>query len=61
MRVTSTIKAVGGSPWTVELGPFTLVIGPNGGGKTAIRQALEAADGLGPLEAVEGILDARAQ
>ncbi|UCC30233.1 MAG: AAA family ATPase, partial [Phycisphaerales bacterium] len=32
---------------TLPLGPFTLIVGPNGSGKTTALQALQASEGRG--------------
>jgi len=42
-HLTSNLKSGGGKPWTVELGPKTLIIGPNRSGKSRITQSLELA------------------
>jgi hypothetical protein len=42
-HLTSNLKSSGGKPWTVELGPKTLVVGPNRSGKSRITQSLELA------------------
>lgn len=41
--LTSNLKSGGGKPWTVELGPKTLIVGPNRSGKSRITQSLELA------------------
>jgi len=42
-HLTSNLKSSGGKPWTVELGPKTLIVGPNRSGKSRITQSLELA------------------
>lgn len=42
-RIESNIKS--DKPWSVDLGPRTLILGPNGGGKSAIVQACQLALG----------------
>lgn len=41
--LTSNLKSSGGKPWIVELGPKTLIVGPNRSGKSRITQSLELA------------------
>ena len=52
LRLVTLVKSPTSAPQSFTLGPRNLIIGPNGGGKTAIRQSLELAlDG-----AVSGLL-----
>jgi len=42
-HLTSNLKSAGGKTWTAELGPKTLIVGPNRSGKSRITQSLELA------------------
>jgi len=40
-HITSNLKAANGTDWSVELGPKTLIVGPNASFKTAVLQSAE--------------------
>jgi hypothetical protein len=42
-KLTSNLKSADGSQWSVELGPKTLIVGPNRSGKSRITQSIELA------------------